>query len=298
MKRNLIEIISDIKSSAELVANGSREISSSSQQISSGANEQAASTEEISSSMEELVANIQQNSENAKKSDNIARKAAEEAGIGGNAVNQTVQAMHSIAEKIVLIEDIARNTNMLALNAAIEAARAGDAGKGFAVVASEVRKLAENSQKAAAEITDISGSSVQAVENAEKIIMDLIPQINQTSELVNDIASASQEQDNGSEQINSAIMQFDGVIQQNVSASEEMSAMAENLSSQADHMINAVSFFKFDKSLSAVSSYSSDNSSGSSSSGRKKSKKTVPLYTGQRKLSQRHRIKFYHRQNL
>lgn len=214
-----------------------------------------------------------------KKSDNIARKAAEEAGIGGNAVNQTVQAMHSIAEKIVLIEDIARNTNMLALNAAIEAARAGDAGKGFAVVASEVRKLAENSQKAAAEITDISGSSVQAVENAEKIIMDLIPQINQTSELVNDIASASQEQDNGSEQINSAIMQFDGVIQQNVSASEEMSAMAENLSSQADHMINAVSFFKFDKSLSAVSSYSSDNSSGSSSSGRKKSKKnSAPLH--------------------
>ena len=268
MKKNLTEIISDIKNSAELVASGSREISTSSQQISSGANEQAASTEEISSSMEELVANIQQNSENAKKSDEIARKAAEEAGVGGSAVNQTVQAMNSIAEKIGVIEDIARNTNMLALNAAIEAARAGDAGKGFAVVASEVRKLAENSQKAAAEITDISGSSVEAVENAEKIIMELIPQINQTSELVKDIASASQEQDNGSEQINSAIMQFDGVIQQNVSASEEMSAMAENLSSQADHMINSVSFFKMDNISALDPAYNTDKNSGTAAADR------------------------------
>ncbi len=272
MKNNLTEIIGDIKSSAELVASGSREISSSSQQISSGASQQAASTEEISSSMEELVANIQQNTENARKSDDIARKASEEAGVGGNAVNQTVKAMHLIAEKIVVIEDIARNTNMLALNAAIEAARAGDAGKGFAVVASEVRKLAENSQKAAAEITEISGSSVAAVENAERIIKELIPQINQTSELVKDIASASREQNNGSEQINSAIMQFDGVIQQNVSASEEMSAMAENLSSQADHMIEAVSFFRLEKgSDRGKDSISPDYSA----SGKKEGKNTV-----------------------
>ena len=249
MKNNLSGIIQEIKVSSDLVTTGSREISSSAQQISSGANQQASSTEEISSSMEELVSNILQNSENAKKSEEIAAKAAEEAGIGGVAVKQTVEAMSLIAEKISIIEDLARNTNMLALNAAIEAARAGDAGKGFAVVASEVRKLAENSQKAAAEITEITSGSVQFVENAEKIIMELIPQINKTSDFVKDIAAASHEQNNGADQINSSIIQFDNVIQQNVISSEEMSSMAEKLSNQAEKMTRAISFFKLDENM-------------------------------------------------
>ena len=162
MASNLNKILQEINSASNQVASGAQQISSTSQELSSGATEQASSTEEVSSAMEELSANIQQNTENSQSADEIARKITSEASQGGEAVNETVSAMRSIAEKISVIEDIARNTNMLALNAAIEAARAGDAGKGFAVVASEVRKLAENSGNAAAEITDIAGSSVKA----------------------------------------------------------------------------------------------------------------------------------------
>jgi len=246
MTANLSRIMNDIKNASDQVASGSGQISTSSQQISSGANEQASSTEEISSSMEELAANIQQNTENAQMADEIASKASKEAANGGESVNETVLAMRSIAEKIGIIEDIARNTNMLALNAAIEAARAGEAGKGFAVVASEVRKLAENSGKAAAEITEISSSSVKAAEDAGVIINDLVPQIQKTAELVQEITMASQEQSRGAEQINSAIQQLDTVIQQNASASEEMASMSEELNSQADMMISSVSYFKLD----------------------------------------------------
>jgi len=251
MAGNLSRIMTDIKNASGQVASGSGQISTSSQQISSGANEQASSTEEISSSMEELAANIQQNTENAQMADDIARKAAKEAATGGESVNDTVIAMRSIAEKIGIIEDIARNTNMLALNAAIEAARAGEAGKGFAVVASEVRKLAENSGRAAAEITEISGNSVKAAESAGEIINELVPQIQKTAELVQEITSASQEQTRGAEQINSAIQQLDTVIQQNASASEEMASMSEELNSQADMMQTSVAFFRLDESSRA-----------------------------------------------
>lgn len=247
MTANLSRIMGDIRNAAGQVNSGSTQISTSSQQISSGANEQASSTEEISSSMEELAANIQQNTENARLADDIASETAKNASKGGESVNQTVEAMRAIAEKIGIIEDIARNTNMLALNAAIEAARAGDAGKGFAVVASEVRKLAESSGKAAGEITEISSSSVKAAEEAGVLINDLVPKIQQTAELVQEITTASQEQARGAEQINTAIQQLDSVIQQNASASEEMASMAEELNSQSDMMQGTVSFFTIDE---------------------------------------------------
>ncbi|MBN2625650.1 MAG: hypothetical protein JXA95_03200 [Spirochaetales bacterium] len=247
MTANLSSTMSDIRNASDQVSSGSGQISQSSQQISSGATEQASSTEEISSSMEELVSNIQQNTENAQKADEIARKAAEDASLGGESVNDTVLAMRSISEKIGIIEDIARNTNMLALNAAIEAARAGEAGKGFAVVASEVRKLAENSGKAAADITDISANSVKAAEQAGLIINNLVPQIQETAELVQEITMASEEQTRGAEQINTSIQQLDTVIQQNASASEELASMSEELNSQSEMMTNSIAFFKLSR---------------------------------------------------
>jgi methyl-accepting chemotaxis protein len=244
MQNSLQDSMSGIKDASNQVASGSTQISISSQQISSGASEQASSVEEISSSMEELAGNIQQNTENAQKANEIAINVSKEAAVGGESVNETVLAMRSIAEKIKIIEDIARNTNMLALNAAIEAARAGEAGKGFAVVASEVRKLAENSGKAASEITQISVSSVDAAEKAGTIINELVPKIQETAELVQEITVASEEQTRGAEQINQAIQQLDTVIQQNASASEELASMSEELNSQSDMMMQNIAYFK------------------------------------------------------
>jgi methyl-accepting chemotaxis protein len=254
MQNRLQDSISGIKQSSNQVSSGSTQISLSSQQISSGASEQASSVEEISSSMEELAGNIQQNTENAQKANEIAVNVSKEAAVGGESVNDTVLAMRSIAEKIKIIEDIARNTNMLALNAAIEAARAGDAGKGFAVVASEVRKLAENSGKAASEITEISVSSVDAAEKAGTIINELVPKIQETAELVQEITVASEEQSRGAEQINQAIQQLDTVIQQNASASEELASMSEELNGQSDMMMQNIAYFKLEKEAGSIES--------------------------------------------
>ena len=252
MAQNLNKIMKDINSSSNQVASGAQQISSTSQEISSGATEQASSTEEVSSAMEELAANIHQNTESSQTADEIAKKITIEATQGGDAVNQTVSAMKSIAEKISIIEDIARNTNMLALNAAIEAARAGEAGKGFAVVATEVRKLAESSGNAAADITNIAVSSVQAAEKAGDLINELVPQIQKTAELVQEINNSSLEQTRGAEQINQALQQLDTVIQQNASSSEEMASMAEELSSQSEFMQTNVDYFKLkDTDMSA-----------------------------------------------
>ena len=247
MVLSLNNTLTDINSAAAQVSTGSNQISASSQQISTGASEQASSTEEISSSMEQLTSNIEQNTENAQKADAISRQTAQNAALGGESVNETVDAMKSISERIGIIEEIARNTNMLALNAAIEAARAGEAGKGFAVVASEVRKLAENSGKAAAEITEISVNSVKAAEKAGTIINELVPQIQNTADLVQEITSASEEQYRGAEQINSALQQLDTVIQQNASASEELASMSEELNSQSEMMKASIAYFQLNK---------------------------------------------------
>ena len=257
MVEALIDIITTIKSSADQVAAGSIQISDSSQQISSGATEQAAGTEEVSSSMEQLASNIQLNSENAVKSNEIAKSVAAEAEEGGSAVKETTEAMKNIAEKIGIIEDIARNTNMLALNAAIEAARAGESGKGFSVVAAEVRKLAENSQNAAGEITNISGTSLSRAEEALNVIESLVPKFREVSDLVQDIASSSAEQNTGAEQINNAILQLDQVIQQNAAYSEEMASMAEELSSQAEEMNSAIAYFQLETGSSVIKNPSS-----------------------------------------
>jgi methyl-accepting chemotaxis protein len=194
--------------------------------------------------MAEMVSSIEQNAENANKTEEIARQSAKDARQGGEAVTKTVGAMKEIADKISIIEEIARQTNLLALNAAIEAARAGEHGKGFAVVAAEVRKLAERSGTAASEISELSSSSVQIAEHAGSLLDSLVPNIEKTAELVQEIAAASAEQNNGAEQISGAITQLDTVIQQSASASEEMASASEELSAQAQEMQSTMEFFK------------------------------------------------------
>ena len=247
MVEKLREVVADVRSSADHVAAGSQQLSASSEEMSQGATEQAAAAEEASSSMEQMASNIRQNADNALQTEKIASQSAEVARRGGDAVKQTVAAMKQIAEKISIVEEIARQTNLLALNAAIEAARAGEHGKGFAVVASEVRKLAERSQNAAAEINGLSGSSVEIAEQAGRMLEQMVPDIQRTAELVREIAAASREQDAGAEQVNKAIQQLDQVIQQNASASEEMASTSEELSSQAEHLQQAIAFFSYER---------------------------------------------------
>jgi methyl-accepting chemotaxis protein len=244
MVERLTSIVCEVQSASENVAAGSEQLSASSESLSQGATEQAASIEEVSSSMEEMTANIRQNAENAAKTEQMAIKAARDAEQGGKAVTQTVQAMQEIADKISIIEEIARQTNLLALNAAIEAARAGEHGKGFAVVAAEVRKLAERSGSAAAEISELSESSVKVAEEAGRMLVQIVPDIKQTADLVQEIAAASNEQNAGAEQINKAVQQLDQVIQQNASASEEMASTSEELSSQAEQLQQTVGYFR------------------------------------------------------
>jgi methyl-accepting chemotaxis protein len=244
MVENLKKVVFDVGVAAQNVTTGSQQMSSSSQQMSEGATVQAASAEEVSSSMEEMSSNIKQNADNAHQTEKIALKAANDAKEGGQAVTETVSAMKDIATKISIIEEIARQTNLLALNAAIEAARAGEHGKGFAVVATEVRKLAERSQTAAAEISKLSASSVEVAEKAGEMLTRIVPDIQKTAELVQEISAASNEQNSGADQINKAIQQLDQVIQENASATEEMASTAEELSSQAEHLQDIIGFFK------------------------------------------------------
>ena len=246
MVERLRGVVADAISAAENVSAGSQELSASSEQVSQGASEQAASAEEASASMEEMAANIKQNADNAAQTEKIARQSAKDAEASGDAVTRAVQAMRTIAEKISIVQEIARQTDLLALNAAVEAARAGEHGKGFAVVASEVRKLAERSQSAAAEISSMSSDTVKAAQDAGDMLGRLVPDIRKTAELVAEISAACREQDVGAAQINEAIQQLDKVTQQNAGASEQMSATSEELASQAEELQASIAFFKVD----------------------------------------------------
>ncbi|OLP42663.1 methyl-accepting chemotaxis protein [Rhizobium oryziradicis] len=246
MVERLRGVVGDALAASDNVSSGSQQLSSGSEQLSQGATEQASSTEEASASMEEMAANIRQNADNAAQTEKIARQSSKDAEASGEAVARAVGAMRTIADKISIVQEIARQTDLLALNAAVEAARAGEHGKGFAVVASEVRKLAERSQAAAAEISTLSGETVQVATQAGDMLNRLVPDIRKTAELISEISAACREQDIGANQINEAIQQLDKVTQQNAGASEEMSATSEELAAQAEELQASIAFFKVD----------------------------------------------------
>ncbi len=258
MANKLKTIVGNIIAGANNIASASQQMSDTSQQMSQGANEQASSVEEVSSSMEEMAANIQNNTDNAGQTEAIALSSAGGIREGSDATNTAVKGMKNIAEKIKIINDIAFQTNILALNAAVEAARAGEHGKGFAVVAAEVRKLAERSKVSADEIDELSRDGVDVAEKAGKKLEEIIPGIEKTAQLVQEIAAASIEQSSGAGQVNNAMQQLNNITQQNAASSEEMATSSEELASQAQHLKEIISFFK----ISNTSAYSSFSSNG------------------------------------
>jgi methyl-accepting chemotaxis protein len=239
----LARTIGDVNATAEILSNATLQVSSTAQSLSQASSEQAASVEETSSTIEQATVSIQRNTENAKAADAMSADGSVKASEGGQAVTETVVAMKQIAKKIGIIDDIAYQTNLLALNAAIEAARAGEHGKGFAVVAAEVRKLAERSQVAAQEIGQLAGNSVGLAERAGKLLDEIVPATKKTADLIQEITAASEEQSAGVGQVNTAMAQLNQITQQNASASEELAATAEEMSSQATNLQQLMSFF-------------------------------------------------------
>ncbi|EGB15693.1 methyl-accepting chemotaxis sensory transducer [Pseudodesulfovibrio mercurii] len=251
MGRKLREVVAQVQGAAESVTAGSGELTDTSQALAEGASNQASAVEEVSASMEQMTANIEQNTGNARETEKIARQAAGDAGEGGRSVTRTVEAMRQIADKIAIVEDIARQTNLLALNAAIEAARAGEHGKGFAVVAAEVRKLAERSGVAAAEISGLSVDSVAIAEQAGAMLDKMVPDITRTAELIREISVSSDEQSAGAIQIKDAVLELDRVVQQNAAESEHVAAASHTLTGHAMQLQQIIGYFRLGSARTA-----------------------------------------------
>lgn len=269
MTLNLRQVVEQVMSASHDVARGSTQMNETAQRLSQGSYGQASAAEQTSASMEQMAASIHQNADNARQTDRIASSAAEDAKASGEAVSQTVASIKEIASKIGIVEEIARKTDLLALNAAVEAARAGEHGKGFSVVAAEVRKLAERSQAAAAEISGLTADGVRTADNAGQRLAKLVPDMRKTAELIREISAACGEQNTGAEQVNKAIRQLDQIIQDNAAASEELAATAEKLSGQAANLESAISFFKIDSNRRDDSAFAFPSSMSSLVSMRK-----------------------------
>ncbi|MBJ6799018.1 methyl-accepting chemotaxis protein [Geomonas propionica] len=244
MVGRLGHVVAGVRSTSDHVVVGSQTLAQGSEEMSAGTAQQAAAADELSGSLKQMDMNISSNAANAVETEKIAVKNAVQAQEGGAAVQRTVEAMREITGKISVIEEIARQTNLLALNAAIEAARAGEHGKGFAVVAAEVRKLAERSQAAAVQISGLSFTSVEVAEKAGQMLVEMVPNIEKTAELVQEISASCKEQEDGTRQINGAVQQLNGIIEKNASASAEMAATAAELSAEAEALQASIAFFK------------------------------------------------------
>jgi len=264
------QVITSVMNATNNLADASNQLSSASQDLSSGASEQASSIEEVSASMEEMASNIQQNADNARQTEDITTGVSTQVESGSNIVLSSVESMEKIADKTSIISDIAFQTNILALNASVEAARAGEYGKGFGVVATEVGKLADKTKSAASEINEISRNSVDIARQTKELMAQLVPSIQNSSMLVQEISAASKEQREAADQINNAIQMLNDISQQNAASAEEMATNSEELASQSEQLINVISFFKIDGIRES-----------------KENKKTVP----QRLITERKRIK-------
>ncbi|NOQ29902.1 MAG: hypothetical protein GQ570_02140 [Helicobacteraceae bacterium] len=247
LSRSLSEILEVINSNASQMQVVASEVNQASLSLANSATEQAASLEQTAASISQISESISENAKDASSTNIMATEAASLANNGGKAVEETVEAMGEIANRIQIIEDIVYQTNLLALNAAIEAARAGEHGKGFAVVAAEVRKLALRSQVAASEISKITKESVKISKGAGTLIDNVVPKISQTANLIQNISNASQEQDGRISQINQAMNELDSTTQSNALSSEKLTSTSEELDSQVNSLVNAIAYFKINE---------------------------------------------------
>ena len=241
---SLGKLLVEAEQSAQNLTHGCTEISKANTSIASAANQQADAAQQASAAMHEMTSNIAQCADNAGKTGEIAQRSAVESRTSQETVMLAVGSMSEIAEKIGIVQEIARQTDLLALNAAVEAARAGEHGKGFAVVASEVRKLAERSQLAAAEISELSARTMTASREAGEKLEKLVPEIERTAELVQEISAATREQNIGAEQINDSLRSLDDLIQSNAAAAQEAQATTEALVFNSDLMLNLMASFR------------------------------------------------------
>lgn len=240
LETTLSDVLQRAQQNAEAVAQGSQSLMEQAEAIGQGAEAQAVAAQSATSAMTEMASNTQQSSASAAETEKIAVNAASDADRSGKRVAETIEAMETIVDRIGVVQEIARQTDLLALNAAVEAARAGEHGKGFAVVASEVRKLAERSQQAALEIQEMSVSTMEVSRSAGQMLNELVPEIQRTADLVKSITVAAREQNIGAEQVNQSMLDLDGVIRANKAAATAASVTARELSDQADDLRDTI----------------------------------------------------------
>lgn len=250
MKERLLHTMGEIRGGTDTINTGCAEVSRTAEKIAEGSGLQASAIEEVSASMEEMAASISQNASNAQRTGESSGKAVAAVEKIAQSSEQSLQSIREITEKIKIIDEITERTDLLAINAAIEAARAGEQGKGFAVVATEIRKLAERSKKAAREINELSGQSIELTGDAGRLVSEVVPVIRENAAMIGAIVTSSLKQNSGIDQVNTATQELTKVVQHNSAASEELASSSEELSAQAVQLRDLISFFRLENEKS------------------------------------------------